>query len=105
MLDLDKVENTAGLSGANFGSSGTIADIVSGLMPYIFAGIGIVLLLFLISGGFTLMFSAGDPQKVQKGKTVLTNALIGFVIVFVAYWIVQIVGLVFGFESWANIFG
>lgn len=51
------------------------------------------------------MLAAGDQQKLQKAKTTLTNALIGFVIVFVSFWIVQIIGLVLGLGGWANIFG
>lgn len=76
---------------------GTIGDIVSALIPYIFATAGILLLLYLIYGGYQFMFSRGDPKAVQQAKGVMTTALIGFVIVFVAFWLVQIIGRLLGF--------
>jgi len=42
------------------------------------------------------MTSAGDPKKVQSARDKITGALIGFVIIFVAYWIVQLVSLFLG---------
>jgi len=81
-----------------------LGEIVSGLLPYLFAGAGLFLLLYLIFGGFQLMTSGGDPKKMQEAKGKLTNALVGFIIVFVAYWLVQIVGTILGIEAITNIF-
>jgi hypothetical protein len=81
-----------------------LGEIVSGLLPYLFAGAGLFLLLYLIFGGFQLMTSAGDPKKMQEGKGKLTNAFVGFIIIFIAYWLVQIVGTILGIEAITNIF-
>jgi hypothetical protein len=37
-----------------------------------------------------------DPEQAAKGKKAATTALIGFIIVFAAYWIVRIIELIFG---------
>ncbi len=103
--DLDAIQATA-LPGFEFsGDQGNIGSIVSSLLNYLFPLAGILLLLYLIFGGFSLMTSGGDPKAVQGAKSKITNALIGFVIVFVAYWIVQILGTVLGIEAITNIFG
>ena len=81
-----------------------LGEIVSGLLPYLFAGAGLFLLLYLIFGGFQLMTSAGDPKKMQEAKGKLTNAFVGFIIIFIAYWLVQIVGTILGIEAITNIF-
>ncbi len=50
------------------------------------------------------MTSGGDPKAVQSAKSKITNALIGFVIVFAAYWIVQLIASILGLEAITNIF-
>jgi hypothetical protein len=70
--------------------------IISKLLPYVFVLSGLALLVYLIFGGFLLMTSGGDPKKVETGKGAVTNAIIGFLIIFAAYWLVQIVQMIFG---------
>ena len=83
---------------------GDIGDIVSELIKYLFPLAGLLVLLYLLLGGFQLMTSGGDPKKTQEAKGKITNALVGFVIVFIAYWLVQIVGTILGIEAITNIF-
>ncbi len=83
---------------------GSIGDIVSEFLKYLFPLAGLLVLLYLLLGGFQLMTSGGDPKKTQEAKGKITNALIGFVIVFIAYWLVQIVGTILGIEAITNIF-
>jgi hypothetical protein len=82
----------------------TLGEIVSRLLPYLFAGAGLLLLLYLLLGGLQLMTSGGDPKKTQEAKGKITNALVGFIIVFIAYWLVQIVGKILGIEIITSIF-
>jgi len=94
-----------GLPGFNFGNA-NLGEIVSSLLPYLFTGAGLLLLLYLIFGGLQMMTSGGDPKAVESAKGKITGALIGFVIVFVAYWLVQIVASVLGLQtSVGKIFG
>lgn len=51
----------------------------------------IIAVIFIIIGGFMYITSAGDPGKAGKGRTTLTNALIGLAIIVLSYLIVQIV--------------
>jgi hypothetical protein len=59
---------------------------------------GIVLLALLIFGGFTFIMAAGsgDAKKAEQSKGILTNVLIGFAIVFTAYFIIQIIEVLTG---------
>ena len=61
--------------------------------------------MYLITGGVSLMTSTGDPKKVEAAKARITSALIGLVIIFTAYWIVQIVGYLLGIPNFGGIFG
>ena len=85
-------------------NNATIGELVGALLPYIFAGAGLLLLLFLVFGGLSLMLSRGDPKAVQSAKDKITSALVGFIIVFASYWIVQIVGRILGIEEIINTF-
>ena len=80
------------------GEKATIGDIINDLVPYIFALAGLALLFILILGGFELLTSAGDPKKMESAKGKITNAILGFIIIFVAYWLVQILQVVFGIK-------
>ena len=82
-----------------------IGKIISELFPYIFWISGILILIYLIMGGFQLMFAAGEPKKVQGAWGKITNAIIGFVIIFVAYWVTQLIGTVFNIDAIKTLFG
>lgn len=74
----------------------TIGSILSNALPIVIGLAGLGLLLMLISAGYTFMTSAGDAKKMEQGKQQLTFAIVGFLIVFGAYWVVQILGIMFG---------
>ena len=75
-----------------------LGSIVSTLLSqYIFFFAGLILLFMLIMGGFQMLTSAGDPEKVKAGQGKITTGLIGFLIIFVAYWLMQIIEVVLGF--------
>jgi hypothetical protein len=86
-----------GPSGFKF-AGGNLGNIINALVPYIFGMAGLALLVILIWGGFELMTSAGDPKKMQSAQGKLTNAVVGFIIIFVAYWLVQILEVIFGIK-------
>lgn len=77
---------------------GQIVGGSNGLLGYIYVAAGLILLLMLISGGIGLMTSGGNPDKMKAGYGKITSALIGFLIVFVSYMVVQIVERIFGVD-------
>ncbi len=101
-LDLEKIKQSAGLDSPNYPS--TIGDVISTALKFVFPAAGILLLVYLIAAGFSLMTSAGDPKAVAAAKGRITSALIGFIIIFAAYWIVQIVGIILGLGDIKTIF-
>ena len=105
-LDLDKIQKGA-FPDSNFGSTTKIGGIINSVLPYIFAAAGIALLIYLVLGGLQMMTSRGDPKSMQAAQAKITNAIIGFVVVFLAFTIVQLVAQVLGLEgtTFSQIFG
>lgn len=83
----------------------SIADLIGRLIPFfiLFAGIG--MLLMLIFGGFQLLMGGSDPKQIEMGKKRITYSIIGFIVIFLAYWFVQAAALIFGLTEFACVFG
>lgn len=72
-----------------------LASLLTNALPLIFSIAGIILLLYLLWGGFDYLVSMGDPKKAEMGKKKITSAIIGFIIIFIAFWLVQIIDYLF----------
>ncbi len=72
-----------------------LASVVTNALPIIFSIAGIILLAYLVWGGFDMLTSMGDPKKAEGAKNKITNAVIGFIIIFAAYWITQVIDYIF----------
>jgi hypothetical protein len=82
----------------------SLGDIINAAMGYIFAFAGIGVLLMVIAAGYSMLTSAGNSKKIDAGKQRLTNAIIGFVIIAVAYFVTQIAGRILGYTQITDIF-
>lgn len=76
--------------GTNLGQS-DIRIIIANIIRVFLGLIGIIMLVLILYAGFTIQTSAGNPEKVQKGKQILTNAVIGLVITLSAFAITSFI--------------
>lgn len=78
-----------------------ISKLVSLFLNIAFTVAGLILLFYFIFGGIGMIQNAGqnDPQKLEQAKKTATSALIGFVIVFAAYWIVKLIEQLLGVSN------
>lgn len=79
-------------------NSSNLGTLISSLLPYIYAFAGLALFIMLIWGGITLMTAAGDPGKSKSGYGKISAGLIGFLIIFVSYFVAQLVEVILGIE-------
>jgi len=93
-MDLQQIQSGAGYT-LPFNSPGTL---ISSLLGYIFAIAGIILVFMIISSGYQMMLSKGDPKVFQAAQGKLTTSIIGIVIIFVSFWIVKIILQFFGID-------
>lgn len=72
-----------------------LSSLITNALPIVFGIAGLILFVYLVWGGFDYLTSMGDPKKAEAARGKLTNAVLGFVIIFVSYWIVQLIIYVF----------
>lgn len=75
-----------------------VASVVSEALKYVFPIAGLALFFMLIAGGFQLLTAAGNADAVKEGYNKILYAMVGFLIIFVAYWLVQILELILGIK-------
>jgi len=63
----------------------TADTLVSKALGWVGAIAGVIAMFFLIYGGFMYLTAAGNPDQSKKGMQSITNAIIGLVIIALAY--------------------
>jgi len=76
----------------------TYGVLVTAIVKNAFVLAGIISFLILIIGGFNVIVAAGDAKKAEQGKTAITGALTGLILVLGSFWIVQIIEVITGLK-------
>ncbi len=66
-------------------------SLLGGVLGAVYFWMAVVAVGYIIYGGYMYMISAGDPGKLKKAKDVLLYAVIGIVVVMVAFVITNFV--------------
>ena len=76
----------------------TLGSLISILLKNIYVLAGVLLLVLLIFGGFSIIMgsSQGDPRKAGQGQKAATAAVIGFLVIFASYWIIKLIEFITG---------
>ncbi len=75
-----------------------LGEVVSGILSYLFPLSGLILFAMIIISGFQLMTSAGNPKGIEGAKQRLTWSIVGFLIIFVAFWLMRILEFLLGIQ-------
>lgn len=104
--DFEKVskETLDSLNPLKFESSPVEAElstpegIIGRVLTFIFPIAGLILFSMIVAGGVEMMMGAADKKSIENGKNRVTAAIVGFILLFSSYWLVQVVELVFGID-------
>lgn len=77
-------------------TNNNLGEIITAALDYVFPIAGLILLFVIIGSGFQMMTSAGNEEATANAKKSLTNAAIGFGIIFLSFWIYQIIKAILG---------
>lgn len=73
------------------GGEEAIPNLIGNIIMGALGSVGIIFLILMIVGGVMWMTASGNEERVTKAKSLITNAVIGMVIVFSAYAITYFV--------------
>jgi len=68
-----------------FKPDSTILDVISSILTWLFLTVGGIAVIFFIYGGVTYLTAGGNEEQAKKGKTILIQAIIGLVIIALAF--------------------
>lgn len=76
-----------------FGPAGeiTASGLIIGIIEIALAIVGLISVLFVIIGGFRYVTSGGNEEQTEAAKKTLTNAIIGIIIVILAFVVVRVI--------------
>lgn len=84
-------DNTANFtslkSGGATSSTADLPTLIGRLIGVLLGILGIILVVYIIQAGIMYMTAAGDPAKVDKAKKMITQAVVGMIIIVAAYTI------------------
>lgn len=89
-------------SGCVINGAATIQCLVPLFASVVRAVIGmgaVALFIMLLVGGFNFLFSAGDQKKLEAARGTVTQAVIGLVIMSIAYLIILTISQFTGIET------
>lgn len=81
----------------------TIGGIISGAISLVMLAVSLIFFFILIMGGLKWVMSEGDQKAVESARNQITNALVGLAIVFAAFAIMKLIGVVFGIDIIGNL--
>lgn len=73
-----------------------VGNLINNILPNIYIAGGVIIFFMIVMGGFTILSNAGNPDKIKDGGKTITSAIIGLLVLFASYWIIQIVQVVTG---------
>jgi len=73
------------------GNQDDVLQLIAKIISWALYVAGAIAVLFVIIGGYRYLVSAGNEEAAKKGRQTVVNALIGLVIIILAYVIVNAV--------------
>ena len=73
-----------------------IASIINNVLPFIIAIASVILFIVLMWGGLDYVSSQGAPEKLKTANAKITAAIIGFVLLILAFFITRVLSTIFG---------
>lgn len=89
------IPDYSGISGWKLGNRPTLGAIASEGLKYALIFAGLSMFGMMLYGGFHLLISGGNPEGVKEGTNKIVFGIIGFLVVFAAYWIIQLIETIF----------
>lgn len=82
----------AGADAAEFQGAADPRSVAARIVNVLLGVLGIIFFILIIMGGYWFLTAAGEEEKVQKGRKTILRAVVGLIVVMMAYAISNFVG-------------
>ena len=69
----------------------TVQDLIFVIVQWLLTIVGLLSVLFIVIGGIRYITSAGNEEATESAKKMITNSIIGLVVVILSYVIVVVI--------------
>ena len=76
----------------------TPGAVITRIIEFAFPIAGLILFVMIMWGGFEIITGAATKKNIDAGRQRIQSALIGFILLFVSYWLMKVIEAVFGLE-------
>lgn len=87
-------QGDAFVKGAELGEPRDIRIVAALIIDSLLSLLGLVTLIYMVYAGYLILTSAGEDDKIDEGKTIIRNAVIGLALILSAYSLVKLISLV-----------
>lgn len=87
-----------GTQSENVATFASLESLFKNIVSAVTAIVGVALFIMILVSGFSFLFSAGDPKKLEQARGTFTNAIIGLVVIVCAYLILLIIKVFTGVD-------
>ena len=76
----------------------SLGELVTSFLPIFLLAAGVIFFILTAFAGFSMITSAGsdDAQAHERWRMILTYGVTGLIIIFSAFWVIQIINFVTG---------
>lgn len=74
----------------------TLFPVLSVILRNIYVIAAIILFIMIFIGGLGMIINAGNAEKQKQSSKTLGSAVLGFVIMFLSYWLIKIIEIITG---------
>ncbi|MFA6447594.1 MAG: hypothetical protein WCW31_05080 [Patescibacteria group bacterium] len=85
------LDSAAQTSGLNQGAGTSLETVIGNLINAALSLVGVLLLVYLIYGGFKYMTAGGSGKGTEEAITIIKNAVVGLIIIVLSYYIADFV--------------
>ena len=76
-------------------NAGVLGTLISDVLPLVLAAAGMVTVVIIVLSGIQFITSSGNPEAAGAAKNRLLYAILGFVVIILAFAVLQIVDALF----------
>ena len=84
-------DDWAGLQDGDVSSFKSLETVFSNILGVVTTLAGLAVFVMLVVGGFNLLTSEGDPEKIKKAMAMITTAIIGLALLIGSWFIMRLI--------------